>query len=93
MGARRSLEKRAIFGKGRLLRVDDPVDHFDADERVFIGGVAMEKFMLHQAGQGPEFGEKAAEKTKLVHRAQGAAHLSLAGEDGEKRVAHPPSGK
>ena len=78
VGPRRLLQEGAVLGKGRLGGVDDFVEHFDADEGVFVGGVTMEELVLHQAGQGAELGEEAAEEAEFVHGAQGAADLSLA---------------
>ena len=68
----------AVLRKRRLRRVDDLVEHLDADQRVFVRRVAMEKLVLHQAGQRTEFREEPAEKAELVHVAQRAADLSLA---------------
>ena len=78
VGPRRLLQEGAVFGKGRLGGVDDFVERFDADEGVFVGGVTMEELMLHQAGEGAELGEEAAEEAEFVHGAQGGADLSLA---------------
>ena len=88
VGPRRLLQERAVLGEGRFGGVDDLVEHLDADEGVLVGGVTMEKFVLHQAGEGAELGEEAAEKSEFVHGAQGAADLPLARKDGQERFAH-----
>ncbi len=74
--------------KGGSGRVDDLVEHLDADQRVLVGGVAVEELVLDQAGEGAELREEAAEEAELVHHAQRAADLPLAREDGQQRLAH-----
>ncbi len=70
------LEQGTIFGEGRFLGVDDPVEHLQADEGVFVGGVTVKEFMLHQAGQGAKLREEAAEEAEFVHGAQRVPDLS-----------------
>ena len=75
---------RASFGS---VGVDERVEFFDADQGVLVGGVAMEKLVLHEAGELPELRDVAAEKIDLVHRAQDAADLALARADREEGFA------
>ena len=83
------LEEPAVAPELRVFGVDQGIEFVDADQRVLVCRVAMEKFMLHKAGQPPEFGQITPEKIRLVHHAQDAADLSLARENGEK---HLPGG-
>ena len=57
------------------------VELVDADQGVFVRGIAMEKFVLHQAGELTEFRNVAAEKIDPVHHAQDAADLAFARND------------
>ncbi len=88
MGALDLLEDVAVFRKRRLGCVDDFIEHLDADQRVLVGGVAMEELVLHEAGEGPELGEETAQETEFVHVAQCPGDLALAREDRQKGFAH-----
>ena len=51
------LEDRPISTKLFLLREQNAIQFFDADQSVFIGGIAVIKFVLHEAGQRAELRE------------------------------------
>ncbi len=86
-GALKALKQRRVILIRRLLRLPDFVQLFEADQRVFVGGVLMIKFMLHEAGQLPEFGNVFAEQVDLVHRAQDWRDLAAPFEDGQESFA------
>ena len=65
------------------------VELVDAAQGVLVGGVAVEKLMLHKAVHGIEFGEEFSEKSHPVHEPQCACDIALALEDCLKRVAVP----
>ena len=81
------LEEIAVAGEFRVLAGDEVVQLVDADQRVLVGRVAVEKFVLHEAGEASEFREVASEKIRLVHHAQDAPDAAFAGEDGEEDLA------
>ena len=80
-------EQIAVAGEFRILAGDEVVQFVDADQGVLVGRVAVEKFMLHQAGETSELWQIASEEIGLVHETQDAADLTLAGEDGEEDFA------
>lgn len=71
----------------RFIVVDKIVELVDAAEGVFVGGVAVEKLVLHKAVQRAKFREVAAEDTTAVHLAENACDLTLASEDFAKSIA------
>src|SRR6266404_3912538 len=48
---REFLEERAVRAQLRLFRLHHLVELVDAHQSVFVRGVAMKKFVLHQAGE------------------------------------------
>ena len=54
---------------------------------MLVGGVAMVKLVLNEAGERAEFLDVASEKSKIVHLAQDSSHLPLARKNGEKGFA------
>jgi hypothetical protein len=75
------LENSAISPEFFLFREQDPVKLLDADESVFIGGIAVVKFVLNEAGERAELGNVSSEKAKIVHLTKDAADLAFAGEN------------
>ena len=61
--------------------VDHPVELLDANERVFVRRVSMEKLVLHEARELSELRHVAPEKIHFVHRAQNRADLALPRHD------------
>ena len=57
---------------------------------MFVGGITVVKFVLNEAGKGPELGNVAPEETKIVHLAKNAADLAFAGENSEKSLPRDP---
>ncbi len=86
-GPVQALKQRRVIFIRRLLRLPDFVELFEADQRVFVGGVLMIKFVLHEAGQLAEFGNVFAEQVDLVHRAQNRRDFAAPFEDGQERFA------
>ena len=83
-----ALKQRRVMFVRRLLGFPDFVELFEADQRVFVGGVLMVKLVLHQARQFAEFGNVFAEQIHLVHRAQNRRDFAAPFEDGQERFAH-----
>ncbi len=81
------LEKRAVAAEAFLFGEEDAVEFLDADEGVFVGGVTVIKLVLHQAGERAELRNIASEEAEIVHFAQDAPDLALAGKDGEEGLA------
>ena len=48
---------------------------------MFVSGVAVKKFVLHEAVKGAEFGEVAPKDSASMHQAQGSGNLSFAFEN------------
>ena len=84
------LEQLAIAGEFRIVAGEQLVEFVDADQCVFVRRVAVEKFVLHEAGEASELREVAPEKIRLVHEAQNASDLALARKDGEEDFARGP---
>src|ERR1041384_3004720 len=78
------LEETAVSAELRVFGVHDLVEFIDADQRVFVGRVTMEKLMLHQAGELAEFRNVTAEKINPVHHPQDAPDLAFPRDDAVK---------
>ena len=78
------LKELLVFCELRLGRIDQAIEFLDADEGVLVGRVAMEKLVLHEAGQLAELRDVTPEEIDLVHGAQDRADLALARADGEE---------
>src|SRR5208283_4170514 len=87
-GAVETLKQRRVMFVRLVLRLPNPVELFEADQRVFVGGVLMIKLVLHQAGEPAEFRDVFAEQIHLVHGAQNRRDAAAASENGKKRLAH-----
>ena len=72
-------EKTMISGEFGILCANKRVQFIDAEERVFVRGVAVKEFVLDQAGELSELRNVAAEKIDPVHQAQRAAHFAFLG--------------
>ena len=81
------LEKITVSGEFRVLAGDEVVQLVDANQRMLVRRVAVEKFVLHKAGEASEFREVTSEKIRLVHHAQDGSDTALAREDGEEDLA------
>ena len=60
---REFLEKFAVLDQFRVLGSCQRIELFDADQRVFVRGVTVKKFVLHQAGKLAELGNVSARKS------------------------------
>src|SRR5438132_5788150 len=56
------------------------IELIDAKKRMFVRGVSMKKFMLHQTGQLAKLRNITAEIIDPVHEAKRAAHLTFFGQ-------------
>ena len=81
------LKQGAIAAEFLGLRKKDAVKLLDADESVFVRGVAVVKFVLNQASECAELRNIASEKAEVVHLAKDAADLAFAGEDRQKSLS------
>ena len=68
-------ELTLYFEKGGSVRVDNLVEHLDADERVLVGGIAVKKLVLHETGERAKLREETAEISRV--RASCAAPARL----------------
>src|SRR5205085_8592581 len=68
-------EQQAVGSQLRVLGLHDLIELVDADEGVFIRGVTMEKFVLHQTSQLAELGYVTPEKIDAMHHSQHGAHF------------------
>ena len=75
------VKEAAIDSAARIVLGDELVELFDAAQRVFVGGVAVEKFVLDEAVERAEFRQVTAEKSDAVHEAQHARDITFAFED------------
>ena len=82
-----ALEKLAICDQLRIGRANQRVEFVDAKQSVFVGGVAMEEFVLHQAGQLAKLGNIAAEKIDAMHQAQRPPDLALSRQHRHENLA------
>ena len=83
------LEQSVICAHLRIGRCAQRIQFIDADQGVFIRGVAMEKFVLHQAGERPEFRDVLPEKIDPMHHAQNRTRASFAGKNAFENLARP----
>src|SRR5882672_12907727 len=81
------LENFLVTGMWRLGRVQNAVEMLDDLQRVLVGGIAVEKLVLHQTGESAKFGNEFAKKLDLVHGPQHPRDLSFSLQDRQKRVA------
>src|SRR5262249_42803790 len=70
-------EDLAIRNQLRIVRPYERVELVDAEECMLVRGITMEKLVLHEAGQLPEFGDVAAQKIDPMHQTQRTSHLTL----------------
>ena len=64
-----------------IVGTGERVELVDANQRVFVGRVTMEIFVLHEAGQLAEFRNVTAQKIDAMHHAQHASNLVFARQD------------
>ena len=83
----RAVSRKGRYDQLRILVSCQRIELVDADQRVFVRGVAMEKFMLHQAGELAELRNVTAEEIDPMHHPQGAADFALARNDPAKNLA------
>ena len=81
------LEDPLIGHMRRLRGIQHPVQMFRHMERVLVGCVLMEKFVLDQTRQLAELRDEFPEKFHLVHQPQHAGHLALLLKDRQKSFA------
>ena len=95
VGPRRLLQAMGRYlEKARLLRVDDLVENFDADEGVFVGGVAVKEFVLDEAGKRTEFREKRPRKpSSCMVRKRARRPCPLREKMASSVFPAPPSGR
>src|SRR5437868_495643 len=72
------LEKLAILDELRIFRSRQPVELVNADQRMFVRGIAVKKFMLHQTGKLAEFGNVLTEDIEPMHQPQSPPNFSFA---------------
>ena len=66
------LDQFGIFGSCQRIKL------INADQRVFVRGVAVKKFMLHQTSKLAELGNVLTEEIEAMHQPQSPPHFSLA---------------
>src|SRR6266566_2327161 len=72
-----SLKNFAIGNQLRIIRLRQCIEFVDADQRMFIGCVTMQKLMLHQTRQLAEFGNVSPQKIDSVHHAKDACRFTF----------------
>src|SRR5205814_10202683 len=72
------LEKFPIFKQFGIFRVSQCVELVNADQRVFVRGVAVKKFMLHQTSKLAELGNVLTEEIEPMHQPQSPPNFSFA---------------
>src|SRR5438309_8942300 len=80
-------EEIPVGAQFRILGLHHLVELVDADQGVFVRGITMEKFVLDQAGELPEFRDVSSEEIDPVHHSKDTADVSFAGEDPSKYLA------
>ena len=83
-------ENFRVIAVRRFLRLPNPVELFETNQGVLVGGVLVIKLVLHQAGQFAELRQVFAEQPDVVHRAQNGRHIAALIEDFQKRFPHVP---
>src|SRR5437764_4050456 len=71
----KSLENFTIGSQLRIVRLRQRIELIDAYQRMLVGCVSMQKFMLHQTGQLAEFGNVTTEKIDPMHHSQDASYF------------------
>ena len=80
------LKNRAVALQPALVGKKDGIEFFDADECVFVGGVAVVELVLNEAIKRAELGDVAAQHAEVVHEAENAADLALPRKNGEESL-------
>src|SRR6266705_3205222 len=75
------LKEFPILQKLRVFGGDQGIEFLDADQRVFIRRIAVEKLMLNQTGELTELRNIVPEKINPMHHAQDASHFTFARKD------------
>lgn len=87
VGVRHVDEYLPVASVDGVVAPHEGVELVDAAEGVFVGGVAVKELVLHEAFEGAEFGEVAAEESGAVHEAEDAGDFSFLLEDVFELVA------
>src|ERR1700736_3649499 len=80
-------EKPAIRGQLRVLRIRERIELVDTEQRVFVCGVTMRKFVLYETGERAELGNVTTEEIHPMHHAKHAADFSFSGQNRSKNFA------
>src|SRR5476651_935105 len=72
------LEQLSILNQLRIIGRGECVQLIDADQSMFVGGVAMKKLVLHETGELPKLRKITPEKIDTMHHAQNATDLAFA---------------
>jgi len=72
------LKKFPVRHQLRIFSGGERIQLVDANQSMLVGGVAMKKFVLHEAGELSELGQISPEKIDTMHHAQHAANLAFA---------------
>ena len=70
-------EKMTVGDQFRIAGPDERVQFVDAKERVFVRGVTMKEFVLHQTGELAKLGDVASKKIHPVHQPQRSADFTF----------------
>lgn len=93
VGAIQGAEHFGVGGEGLFAGVPDPVEDFEADQGVFVGGVEVVELVLNAAGQAVEGGHVLGEETGLVHGTEDAGDVPAPIEDFEESLVNAGIGE
>src|SRR4029077_2339175 len=80
-------EKPAIRGQLRVVSIRERIELVDTEQRVFVGGVTMRKFVLHETGESAELRDVTTEEIHPMHHAKYAADFSFSGQNRSENFA------
>src|ERR1700756_1694820 len=75
------LEQFTIMNQLRIVGRRQGVEFVNAHERVLVGGISMQKLVLHEARELAEFGNVPAKKIHSMHHPKDAPHSAFLGQD------------
>ena len=81
------LEQFLVGTQLRVIGVAQRIEFFNTDQGVLVGGITMEIFVLHQAGEVTKLREIASEEIDLVHHAKDARDVAFAAKNARKNLS------
>src|SRR5215467_10452624 len=75
------LKQFAIVNELRIISRGQRIKFVDAHQGVLVGGIPVQKLVLHKAGELAKFRDVATKKIHPMHHSQDASHSALLGQN------------